>query len=243
LVETYVALALAAPGVKADVRPEWTWVTGLSTVSFCNFVARFSLTSAQLDQAIPMFREFGRRANTFWIFVTDVESPGDMGDRLHKSGFEIRQSLKQMAWECGSVPECEPPDEALSMPDRMRVSRFMTETFFNNANGHNRRLVIEATANSPHRLFFWRDGLGLAAAVMVSESAGVYGIYNLCVRQDVRERGYGSDALSFVQSLAADAGRAVVLQCQPEMADWYHRRGFDPVGEMKAFGVPNGLRP
>ncbi|MFX9877872.1 hypothetical protein ABTP36_19605, partial [Acinetobacter baumannii] len=81
-----------------------------------------------------MFREFGRRANTFWIFVTDFETPSDMAVRLDKAGFEVRQSLKQMAWEGGAVPDGEAPVEALSTPDRMRVARFMTETFFNNAN-------------------------------------------------------------------------------------------------------------
>lgn len=234
---------MAAPGVKADVRPEWTWVTGVSTVSFCNFVARFSLTQGQLEQSMPMFREFGRLANAFWIFVTDFESPSDMARQMERAGFEVKQRLHLIAWEGGVVLGGDAPHEAISMPDRLRVARFMTDTFFSNASGDNRRLVVEATANSPHRLFFWRDGLGVAAAVMVSESVGVYGLYNLCVRSDVRERGYGTEAVGFVQAMAAEAGRAVVLQCQPEMSDWYHRRGFDHVGELRAFGVSGGLRP
>lgn len=243
LIETYIALAEASPGVKIDVRPEWTWVTGLSTVSFCNFVARFSLSQGQLSQAMPMFKEFGRRVNSFWIFVTDFEVPHDMGPQLERAGFEVRQRLHQIAWEGGVVMAGDMPDEAISMPDRQRVARFMTDTFFTKATGDNRKFVVEATANSPHRLFYWHDGFGIAASVMVSESIGVYGLYNLCVRPEVRERGYGTEAVGFVQSLAAEAGKAVVLQCQPEMADWYHRRGFDHVGELRAYGVPGGFRP
>ena len=82
VVETYLGLALAAKGVKADFRPEWTWVTGVSPISFCNFVARFNLTSSQVQKALPMFAEFGSSAASFWMFATDYENPSDMGSRF-----------------------------------------------------------------------------------------------------------------------------------------------------------------
>ena len=238
VVETYLGLALAAKGVKADVLPEWTWVTGVSAVSFCNFVARFNLTSSQVQKALPMFAKFGSKASSFWMFATDYESPSDMGSRFLDAGFELRQTLQQIAWERGPFVDSSPGEEARSMPERLLAARFMTETFFGKTSVESRNLVTDATANCKHRLYAWRDGEGIAAAVMLSETAGVLGLYNLCVRPDVRERGYGSDAVGFIQELAAEKGLAVVLQCQPELVDWYGKRGFDPVGELRAFGVP-----
>ncbi|MES1147317.1 MAG: GNAT family N-acetyltransferase [bacterium] len=242
VVETYLGLALAARGVKADVRPEWTWVTGISTVSFCNFVARFNLTRSQVDKALPMFAEFGAKASSFWMFATDYENPSDLTNRFLDAGFDLRQTLQQIAWDRGPRMDSVPGEEARSLPERLLVARFMTDTFFNRTPADTRNLVTDATANCKHRLFSWRDGQGIAAAVMVSETTGCYGLYNLCVRQDVRERGYGTEAVGFVQSLAADENRAVVLQCQPDLVDWYEKRGFDPVGELRAFGVPHSIR-
>lgn len=241
LVETYKSLALAAPGTRVDERPEWTWVTGTTPVSFCNFVARFDLCPSQVEQSIPLFRDFARRAKAFWLFVTDYETPVDLGSSFLDAGFEVRQSLTLMGQAGGGLGGVEDSTglerfEATGLGDRFLVARFMTDTFFHRSNLAGRDFVTDATAHSKHRLIGWRDGRGLVMAVMLSQSPRSCGLYNLCVRPDAQMRGFGGEAVR--HCLAVADGLPLVLQCDSDLVAWYARLGFDELGQVRAFGVP-----
>ena len=86
-----------------DERPEWTLVTGVTPVSFCNFVARFELSADQVEASLPLFRDFALRSKAFWLFVTDYESTSDLEHRFVAAGFEVRQLLTLMAQAAGGV--------------------------------------------------------------------------------------------------------------------------------------------
>jgi predicted N-acetyltransferase YhbS len=69
---------------------------------------------------------------------------------------------------------------------------------------------------------------------MLVEDGSSVGLFNLCVRPELRRKGLGAKLVRAVQAAASATGKPVVLQCEPDLAPWYKTLGFEPVGTVEA---------
>jgi ribosomal protein S18 acetylase RimI-like enzyme len=117
----------------------------------------------------------------------------------------------------------------------MAIARFMVEQFFSRMAGESRDRIQRATARSATQLYSLGPERRPDAAVMLVPLDGSLGLYNLCVRRELRGKGIGREVVSSVRAIAAASGAPVVLQCEPGLAPWYEDQGFEAVGEVEAW--------
>ena len=238
LFETYIELAAAAKGTVVERNRPFTWVKGDSAVSFCNFCALFDAEESEVEAIAAELLAYGEKNSSFWVFATDFCRPANLKSALSLAGFQTRQTLKLMIWQGGSKAGHDPAIEAAATIERLSVTKFMTDIFFSRSSASAKATVMESTTFSPHRVFAWNDRSGIVAAVMTSSTDGVLGLYNLCVRSDRRSRGLGRNAVDFVKSMAAGENKALVLQCNANLEDWYLEQGFETIGLVDAYSAP-----
>jgi len=237
ILATYLGLASSMTEALLRFREPYTLISGPTDLSFCNFAAGFDLDK-DLDRHLSWLAKYAAETPGFWVFAMTGDSPADLPARLEDHGFERRQAMVQMICPAPPLRLVHHLDEARAPFDRREIARFMADQFFSRTGDEGRARIASATAGSTHRLYGWRDQRGVASAVMVSMSTAAYGLYNLCVRNDVRETGHGTDAVEFVKFLAAEGGKPVVLQCAGDLVPWYQRRGFQPSGRIEAYTYP-----
>jgi hypothetical protein len=139
-----------------------------------------------------------------------------------------------MVWSGQAPAEAAEASLVVSRTERRHVAGFMARQFFSRMPKQGRDAIAEATAAGSHTLWTVGPPRSPEAAVMLVEQSGAVGLFNLCVRPDLRRKGLGAGIVRAVQRSAAGLGRPVVLQCEPELAPWYARLGFEPVGTVEA---------
>lgn len=229
---TYEALARGVPGASVERDEAWLASFGPADLSYCNFAAGFDCEDPGRWNRLM---ERARKAPVFWAFTMAGDRPTDVTERLLRHGFVPRQSLAQMAWH-GEATSCGPDWRLATGPeDRQAVAAFMAAQFFWRSPEASRTAIAGSTERSGLDLWgLWRTD-GLAAAAMTVQTDDALGLYNLCVRDDLRRRGIGESLVVAVKSLSM--GRPVVLQCEPALAPWYERQGFATFSFLDAFSL------
>lgn len=238
VVATYVALAQNLPGVRVGRLPYCTLVTGKLPLSFCRFSAGFQC----LDRhAADFLAREARAVGGLWAFTMPGDEPDDVGEVLRTAGFRWRHRLTNMAAKsAGQVwAELLP---AVDRVDRLAVGAFMADQFFEDAQGAGQEVLSLATADSGLGIYACRDDSGIVAAMLLSDSPGAVGLYNLCVDRRHRHRGIGRAGLLHALGIAHAAGLPLVLQCRESLVPWYERSGCEKSGFTDAYfhaGHPN----
>jgi ribosomal protein S18 acetylase RimI-like enzyme len=208
---------------------------GPRDLSFCNFAAGFDCVPSP-QQRLEWIEEMGRKEAGFWVFCMDGDDPPHSGTFLQSRGFVLRQNLIQMSFTAfGAVDQDIQLAETKLSPERVALCRFAAKTFFTRSPESTQWLIADATAASKHRLYGLKDQIGTAAAMMVSESPNTFGIYNLCVRRDLRHQGIGRKLVNHAANLANLSNKGLVLQCDSKLVEWYEGLGFQSFGAVQAY--------
>lgn len=228
---TYLGLVGAVDGSVVTRPRGFTLVRGPGPFSFCNFAAGFERDGDVLDDLVENAEDcFG-----FYVFVMTGDEPSDLAVRLEGRGFERRHTLVGMHSDAAPVPDLPGARVVTTQPERRKVAGFMAQQFFWRMPREARDAIAAATAASPHAIWSVGDPGAPEAAVMLVEDGAAVGLFNLCVRPELRRKGLGASVVRAVQAAAASAGKPVVLQCEPELEPWYGALGFETVGTVEAF--------
>jgi hypothetical protein len=199
-----------------------------------NFAIRFdcdTLPKEPVEEAI--------RTSIFRLYTLTGDRPADLHDRLLGIGLRRRYELIGMTLEssrCGSeccLSAATTPSEALD------IARFIAATFFwRSSRTVREELAATMAASHPsHEFYALRDQFGIVAAGTLTLDVEVIGLYNLCVRPDVRSQGVGTSVFTELGGLAAARAKHVVLMCDPDLLPWYSQRGCTVVGNLQAFST------
>ncbi len=232
---TYLGLVGAVEGAVVSKPMGFTLVRGPGHFSFCNFAAGFDLEEGDVERAIDLLKEQAEDCPGFYVFAMSGDTPANFNDLLARPGFESRQQLVGMASSAAPPPPSEIGARVVTgQEDRLLVSAFMARQFFWRMPREAREAIAASTAASSHTVWSVGPASDPDAAVMLVEQPASVGLFNLCVRQELRRQGLGSDLVRAVQAAASNLGRPVVLQCEPELATWYSQLGFETVGTVEA---------
>lgn len=239
LLTTYLRLGLAVRGAQFRQEEGFQSCLGEMRHPICNFAADLDLNpwSTRRLVALASTRE------CFNVYRMPGDGPDHIEELLSRAGFTVSFQLAQMVAE--GRPCARPaPMREITMPlVRLEVSRFMADQFFTRHAGVFRTRVAEATAASGIPLFT-RDGQEwVDAAVMISEDAGILGIYNLCVASARRGGGIGGEIVEWALDRAHRIGIGATLQCERRLAPWYERYGFVQTGTVDVYNLRDSARP
>lgn len=234
LAETYVALAMATPGAIVS-RTEERWMV-LSSLPHpvSNFAARFDLS----EQGLRELCAIGRRSEHFRVYVCDGDQPETLHDDLLAQGARVLYTLTTLASDGEGASDAGPLRPVEGHEELDVACDMVVRTFFRRSEPWLRRHMKRALAESAHQGHeFWAawDKKGVVAVVTLVSAGGLLGLYNLCVRDDQRNKGVGMRSVRQVLAEAVRRGMGVTLQCEPELAAWYRRLGFEVVGRTTAF--------
>lgn len=230
LSHTYLALGRASLGATTWAERGFAACTGTLDHPICNFAV-----ANELDEAIcSRLRQVASQRRCFSLY--GVPSP-DAERMLEDQGFALSHKLKVLMGQ--DVGIASPVlEEAQTEAERLKIAEFMMGQFFHRQPTAFRRGIAEATARAASLRLMSAHGNGrLVGAVMVSEQAGVLGIYNLCVSSAFRRRGWGSAIVGSLAQIAARRKLRLTLQCEPDLAPWYESLGFREVGSVSVFGL------
>lgn len=182
-------------------------------------------------------RNFACDMRAFRVVLGPDDFPEHAPELLRRAGFEPVQRLVSMI--ARSPLKGEGKIEPVRGPkSRLSVARFMTRTFFVREPEATQKAILEATAAiGEFDLFALRDRGRIQGAVAAFRTDGCLGLYNLCVASSRRNRGLGREMVKEVLTLAAEEGRAVVLQCDPSMEGWYSTLGFERSAALSIWAI------
>lgn len=167
-------------------------------------------------------------------------------EMLRRAGFQRQFSLVRFSSPEGFDAMPVQLVEVASAADRRKVANFMTEQFFGRAKTEFREVVTRATSGASRlRLAITGSMQDIRSAVMVCDLPEAFGIYNLAVRPDCRRRGIARGILQTLwHTVRATPGdrRPIVLQSDPNLAEWYRELGFRELGQLEAYVLDASLR-
>ncbi len=233
LLDTYLALGRALPG--AEVRETDAYVASLSDLPHPsgNFAARLGLDPWSAGE----LRELAASRPAFQAIALPDDGPAHLAELLRRAGFEPVQRLVAMTATPSFVlsgfdmAPCE-GDE------RRRAGRFMVDAFFAREPFLLRETMAQALADAASvslHAHLSRDRP--VAAVALSRTPGVMGIYNLCVAGAHRGKGLGASLVAWCLAQAAAEGLQACLQCAPGLEPWYARHGFEREGTITGWSL------
>ncbi len=240
LEETYFRLGLAAPESRLWDNEGFRACLGSYEHPICNFAIQLRLDpwSARRLQTLASAR------HAFHVYRLPGDQPEYLEELLGRFDFFQVYSLDALIAEPESASEELEPAEANDDLARRSISEFMAMQFFGRQGAQFRQQVQEATFSADDLTFHYVAERGrVVAAAMLSRTPGMLGVYNLCVSPNRRRRGLGSSFVRWSKSLAYREGRAVTLQCDPGLVEWYARFGFRAYGRIGVFSLlkPDGL--
>ena len=233
LLTTYLALGRAMPG--AEVRETEGYVALLSELPHPsgNFACRLSLDPWSAGE----LRALAAERPAFGAIAMPDDGPAHLAELLRRAGFAPVQRLTAM--------EAAPPfglaglemGRCEDVEARRRAGRFMADAFFAREPLLLRHAMAEAMALSPLEVRTHLLRERPAAAVALSRTEGVLGVYNLCVAGPHRGRGLGRSLVAWCLAQAAAEGRRAFLQCEPALEGWYAGQGFARTGAITVWGA------
>ncbi|MEA2552328.1 MAG: hypothetical protein QOJ65_504 [Fimbriimonadaceae bacterium] len=232
LAHTYLELGRATGGAEVWQEVGFQACKGPMEHPICNFAV-----DLKVDPGVAArLREIALERRCFSVYGIFPDSDEEE-HVLESHGFALSHKLQLMVCD-EAAAEATPIVEAVTPLEKRKLATFMVDQFFHRQPTGFRRKITEATASSESLRLFRADWSGkTAGAVMVSEHAGVLGIYNLCVAPQFRSRGWGSAIVRSVIEIARAKGCGVTLQCAPVLASWYGSLGFKEVGSVSVFGL------
>lgn len=240
IIHTYVALAGTVPGATLTRYPGCLVAAAPTDLAFCNFGIDLELDGGGLDPAgVEALRDHAMRHANFRVFNIPTGIEDDAGTALTEAGFLRHHRLAHMV-DGGTDLDDEgddPIEPARHPHERVKLAEFMVSQFFWRQATWTRRHIVDATAGAGHDLFRLGPLTEPTAAVMLARTPGAIGLYNLCVRQDLRNRGFGKAVVRAVQRLARRESAALVLQCEPRLEAWYAHLGFRTIGKLESFAL------
>ncbi len=191
---------------------------------FAHPVANFAIGMAWDEPALDELRAFAPHAG---LQVYDLAPEAGSSQLLRgHGGLAFGYRLQAMAAD----PKPGEParlTRADTSAERLALAQFILSQFQGTRGADVRRQSIARSTAECAAFDLYGAFGGLVprpvGAVMLHRSAGVVGLYNLCVATAHRGRGVGS---AIVEDVLAIAGAPVVLQCDPSLAPWYGLLGF-----------------
>jgi GNAT superfamily N-acetyltransferase len=237
---TYLAIASGIPDTRITVGAGFVAAANDFPHPICNF----GLCRQEHSFDVHELMRLARRRSYFNIYVSRANGE-TIGAPFSGSGYERVYTLLQME-QCDDAPV---PDieclvaEAMGSAERRSVAEFMAEQFFA-AQSQGVRSRISSATNSAEslKLFELRNVEKLEellGAVMLHNTEGRLGLYNLCVAAPHRAKGHGSNIVNWVRRLAKKQNLAIVLQCDPRLQAWYERLNFRASGSVDVYALVN----
>lgn len=233
---TYLGLVSAVNGSQVSTEHGFTLVRGPGPFSFCNFAAGFNLDPLRVQETVAMLKQQSDECGSFYVFSISGDTPDNLEQQLVSHGFEVRQRLTSMATQ-DVIGERGTARLITDHAERVSVATFMARQFFWSMPNEARSAIAAATAACGHTLWCVGSPADPEAAVMLVERGGAVGLFNLCVKPDLRGKGIGRGLVGAVLAAAKAQGLPVVLQCGDELVGWYSSLGFEPVGSIAALTV------
>lgn len=233
LMHTYLALGQASTGSRVWQERGFHACTGPLDHPICNFAVNGDLSGG----VAPRLRQVAAQRRCFSLYTVPPIDDVEAEQTLEREGFNLSHKLSILVAE-GSIGEAAKLEEADGLRGRRKIAEFMVDQFFHRQPAAFRRGIAEATAGSSSLRLLRADWNGkCVGAVMISEHAGLLGIYNLCVAPSFRGRGWGSAIVRSVLSQAYEKGLGVTLQCERSLGGWYGSLGFREVGSVCVYGL------
>jgi hypothetical protein len=175
----------------------------------------------------------------FRLFFMDGDSPIDLSDRAEAEGLRMRYELTGMGLSRLRGNERLELLRAKDADDARNVAAFMADTFFwQSPRASRHRLAqIMCSCFPRHEFYSLLDDHGIAAAGTLTLDGEVIGLYNLCVRHDLRSQGLGTRLTTELSRLAQPRADHVVLLCGEDLIPWYARIGYEKVGSLLAYSA------
>jgi predicted N-acetyltransferase YhbS len=222
---TYEKLAHVLPETKTYHIPSGTMTVSAIRHPIANFAV---VDQPEKWEAVPIPGPF------FHVYAMQ-----NLDQTVEIPGYRMSYELILMVHPLPETWRYAPPLKVASQPkERLAVARFMTRQFFANANRETSDRICAVTSGpNDLELAAFQGGWPsrIEAAVMLSPSDGVLGLYNLCVEAKLRRQGRGEQIVRKVVQMAASDHRVCALQCDPRLEAWYAKLGFIRVGTMGAW--------
>lgn len=219
---TYGTLAHQVPHTTVEWAADCVSACGSFPHPICNFLMRLGDRPVEPPQ---------HPKSCFQLFAFS-EATG----QLAPMGFRLSYDLAMM--EQRQRPNVPPASLTLAeRPEsRQRIAQFMIDLFFESSGSSFRQVVRNATMAADELAILSLDHKGKSeGAVLLARTTGILGVFNLCVRSEVRGRGLGSQILSACSDIAQQENRRLVLQCDSKLIPFYQANGFLQVGWLRAW--------
>ncbi len=242
LLRTYFALGAASPGSVVSRQEGFDACLGNFDHPICNFAGRLSLDPWAANRLVELAIE--RRYFSVYSVPGDTPLSREVRDELlTRAGFQRTYSLQQMYWEPRRAEDGISLRLAAGMAERRSIAIFMANQFFGRHSANFKRRVAEATSGAADlNLYGVYQRFDLIAAAMLVEDENVLGLFNLCVRPSMRNRGWGAKVVSETQRLAYEKGKFVSLQCDETLTSWYEGQGFETCEWVDVYGLSDKRR-
>jgi len=231
---TYIEIGSKAPRARVHSGQDyWICLSGVDH-PIGNFAIRFNCEGLPKKAVEEAFRR-----PSFRLYTLTGDKPNNLQDRLVDIGLKRRYELTGMIVE----PDSQSAEGMLSVAttpaEALEVAKFIAATFFwRSTRTVREQLATTMAASHPnHEFFSLRDQFGIMAAGTLTVDVEVIGLYNLCVRPDMRSKGVGTSIFRELGRLASARARHLVLMCDPDLVPWYSQRGCTDVGNLQAFSA------
>jgi GNAT superfamily N-acetyltransferase len=233
LVNTYMELGRCTKGAHVWSEQGFKACVGSLEHPICNFAVDVDLN----EDVAARLKEVAVGRPCFNIYTMPPQDTSRHHQILEEEGFALSHRLKLMVAPAVASDSIELAEATLPH-DRRKTAEFMMDQFFHRQPTSFRHGIAEATASARClKLFKAEWNKKAAGAVMISEHAGMLGIYNLCVAPPFRRRGWGTAIVKSVVEKARSKNYGVTLQCEPGLAAWYVSLGFQEVGSVSVYGL------
>jgi ribosomal protein S18 acetylase RimI-like enzyme len=237
VVHTYVELARTVQGAKVE-RPEgFVAVSTPINLSFCNFALDFDIETRDEARVMRDLKAIADGKDAFRAFHLPIQSEDPTSKWLYRHGWRCQHSLIQMACLPRQIAESAELFKCVEAWDRLAVAEFMVDQFFWRQTLAMRRFILDATVASCHDHYRIGEPRSIQSAVMTSSQPDSLGLYNLCVRRNLRGKGIGRQVLRSIQGLAGHLNVPLVLQCDNSLQSWYEKMSFKKTGIVESYAV------
>jgi ribosomal protein S18 acetylase RimI-like enzyme len=229
---TWLARQVAAAGGTVHREPGLTWMIGGGGAAI-TFPA---LTRARADAALAEVVAAARAAQAGEVSCWSLlpPRPRDLGERLHRLGFELGWQAHWMAVDlddAGLEAEAAGIEVAVVEPEAPWVAEGLP--YDDPGAAEHRRVLAAATPRRVWHLAARRDGIPVGHATLSVSTGrlGVAGLYDVGVRADERRRGIGRALTALACALARAQGyRHATLNATSDGEQLYTALGFRSVG-------------
>ena len=231
--ETYMALGRNAPAARTRKTPSAWWCESPFKHPIGNFAVHFNLS----DAALRKVADTANRTPHFRAFVVTGDEPADICERFEALDLKAKYSFPGFVWNGNAMPGEEVLVRNIELDDIGVTAAFIVQNFFWRSPEPIRRALTQlvGAASSIQEFYSYHDEEGIAAAAVLSVTGGIVGLYNLCVREDLRTKGLGSAILGQICRAAEYRGLRLVLQAEEGLVSWYGKHGFVRVAELRAY--------